>query len=249
MPFTEIDSYAPIRPIAQTRSWPASPGLWLVIAGVGLTLGWDASGADLLVMAWFGDAQGFALRDHWWLSNVLHDGAKRVAVALYLGLVCMVFWPMGFWRQMTRRQRVEIAVGIALSLLVVSGLKRFSQTSCPWELQAFGGVARHVSHWTWGVTDGGSGHCFPGGHASSALAFLAVCLPCLTAEQAHLRRTGLKIMGAIVLIGLVLGAVQTLRGAHYPSHTVWTGWICAAVAWLNHRMFAMLATRKPGRSA
>jgi membrane-associated PAP2 superfamily phosphatase len=39
-------------------------------------------------------------------------------------------------------------------------------------------------------------------------------------------------------LGLVLGAIQTLRGAHYPSHTAWTALICAAVAWVNHLLFA-----------
>ena len=28
---------------------------------------------------------------------------------------------------------------------------------------------------------------------------------------------------------LVFGLAQTLRGAHHPSHTLWTAWLCAAV--------------------
>lgn len=249
MPHDKIDSTAFANPRAQTRSWSDSPGLWLWLAGLCLTLVWDASGADMQVMAWFGDAQGFALREHWWLSTVLHDDVKRLSVVLYLGLVCMVFWPLGLWRQVPRSQRLEIAVGIALSLLVVSVIKRVSQTSCPWELQAFGGVASHVSHWAWGVSDGGSGHCFPGGHASSALAFVALCLPWWMSSEPHARRTGQTLMAAVLLLGLVLGAVQTLRGAHYPSHTAWTALICVAVAWVNHSVFVVLARAKPGRSA
>lgn len=219
------------------RLGSASPGLWLWFACLGLTLAWDATGADLRVMAWLGDAQGFALRDHWWLSTVGHDGAKRLAVLVFLGIVWMVFRPMGIWRQMPRIQRLEIVVGITLSLLVVSAIKRVSMTSCPWELEAFGGIASHVSHWAWGVTDGGSGHCFPGGHASSALAFLALSLPWLASTEHTHRRTGQKLLLTILVLGLVLGAIQTLRGAHYPSHSAWTALICAAVAWVNHRLF------------
>jgi membrane-associated PAP2 superfamily phosphatase len=243
MPPSEIDQSAPHAPMAQTPWVPASPGLWLWLGGLCLTLVWDASGADLRVMTWLGDAQGFALRDHWWLSTVLHSGARQLALALYLGIVAMVAWPQGFWRQVPRLQRLEIAVGIALSLLVVTGIKRISLTSCPWELEIFGGVASHVSHWAWGVSDGGSGHCFPGGHASSALAFLALSLPWLSAIEHHERRTGLRLLAAILLIGLLLGAVQTLRGAHYPSHTAWTALICAAVAWANHGFFAALRSK------
>jgi hypothetical protein len=37
--------------------------------------------------------------------------------------------------------------------------------------------------------------------------------------------------GAGAASGLVLGLSQTLRGAHYPSHTAWTTLVCAATAW------------------
>lgn len=229
---------------AHSRFWHASRGLWLWLACFGLTVGWDASGADLSVMHWLGDAQGFALRDHWWLSTVGHEGAKRLAVLVFLGIVWMAFRPMGIWRQMPRLQRIEIVVGITLSLMVVTAVKRVSLTSCPWELQAFGGIASHVSHWAWGVSDGGSGHCFPGGHASSAFAFLALSLPWQASTEHHHRRTGQKLMVAILVLGLILGAIQTLRGAHYPSHTAWTALICAATTWVNHVFFMRWRIRR-----
>lgn len=220
-------------------------GLWLWVACLVLTLGWDASGADLHVMAWLGDAQGFALRDHWWLSTVMHEGAKRLAVVVYLALLWMAVSPWGPWRQVPRLQRLEVVVGITLSLLLISSLKRISLTSCPWELQSFGGAATYISHWSWGTSDGGGGHCFPGGHASSAMAFLAMTLPWLASQQVQEKRKGWIWLGAIVLMGLFLGAAQTLRGAHYPSHTAWTALICAATAWANHQVFQRLQQSNP----
>jgi membrane-associated PAP2 superfamily phosphatase len=237
MALDKIDSTPLPQQREQNRLGSASPGLWIWLAGLALTLAWDASGADIRVMTWLGDAQGFVLRDHWWLSTIGHDGAKQLGVLVYLGIVWMAFRPMGIWRQMPRIQRLEIVVGITLSLLVVTAIKRVSMTSCPWELEAFGGVATYVSHWAWGVTDGGIGHCFPGGHASSALAFLTLSLPWMASTEHHHRRTGQKTLAAILVLGLVLGTIQTLRGAHYPSHTAWTALICAAVAWVNHRLF------------
>ena len=212
--------------------------LWLWGTLLVLTLVWDASGLDLNAMTWLGSPQGFVWRDHWWLSNVLHTGAKQLAVLIYLGVLAMTLWPLGLWRQLARSQRLEIAVGITLSLLVVTAIKRISLTSCPWELQAFGGVASYVSHWSWGVSDGGSGACFPGGHASSAFAFIALSLPWLTSTDTGQQRLGRTMTGGIVLTGLVLGLAQTLRGAHYPSHTAWTALVCAATAWANHGVFA-----------
>jgi membrane-associated PAP2 superfamily phosphatase len=216
----------------------AIASLWLWGTLLVLTLAWDASGSDLSAMTWLGGPQGFAWRDHWWLSSVMHTGAKQLAVLIYLGVLAMTVWPQGIWRQLQRRQRWEIAAGITLSLLAVTAIKRISLTSCPWELQAFGGVASYVSHWSWGEADGGGGACFPGGHASSAFAFIALSLPWLTSNDTDQQRLGRAMTGVIVLSGLVLGLSQTLRGAHYPSHTAWTALVCAATAWANHGLFA-----------
>jgi membrane-associated PAP2 superfamily phosphatase len=216
----------------------ALASLWLWGTLLVLTLAWDASGADLSAMSWLGSPQGFAWRDQWWLSSVMHTGAKQLAVLIYLGVLAMTLWPLGIWRQLPRSHRLEIALGITLSLVVVTAIKRISLTSCPWDLQAFGGVASYVSHWSWGQSDGGSGSCFPGGHASSALAFMALSLPWLMSVDKDQQRLGQAMTGVILLTGLVLGLTQTLRGAHYPSHTAWTALFCAATAWANHGLFA-----------
>jgi membrane-associated PAP2 superfamily phosphatase len=233
-------------PTQTPLNWPSNlnqapqvrASLWLWGTLLVLTLAWDASGADLSAMTWLGGPDGFAWREHWWLSNVMHSGAKQLAVLLYLGVLAMSLWPLGIWRQLQRRQRWEIAAGITLSLLAVTAIKRISLTSCPWDLQAFGGVASYVSHWSWGVSDGGSGSCFPGGHASSAFAFIALSLPWLMSLDKDQQRLGRAMTGVMVLSGLVLGLAQTLRGAHYPSHTAWTALVCAATAWANHVVFA-----------
>ena len=39
-------------------------------------------------------------------------------------------------------------------------------------------------------------------------------------------------LAAAVLAGLVLGGAQQVRGAHFMSHTLWTGWLCWTVGWL-----------------
>jgi membrane-associated PAP2 superfamily phosphatase len=218
--------------------------LWLWGTLLVLTLAWDASGADLSAMTWLGGPHGFAWREHWFLSTVMHTGAKQLAVLFYLWVLAMSLWPLGIWQQLTRSQRLEIAMGITLCLVVVTAIKRISLTSCPWELQAFGGVANYLSHWSWGQADGGGGACFPGGHASSAFAFMALSLPWLTSKQTEHQHLGGAMTEMIVLTGLVLGLSQTLRGAHYPSHTAWTALICAATAWANHGLFTRWRIRR-----
>jgi len=36
---------------------------------------------------------------------------------------------------------------------------------------------------------------------------------------------------AALAAGLVLGLAQQARGAHFMSHTLWSGWVCWCVAW------------------
>jgi membrane-associated PAP2 superfamily phosphatase len=190
-------------------------------------------GLDLFVMHWLGDIHGFALRDHWWLSVVLHDKARQISTIVYMYLWLMVVWPVGRWRILSNWQRWEVTVGTTVCLLAVNTIKRHSLSSCPWDLSMFGGVAQYVSHWHWGVTDGGPGVCFPGGHASAAFAFWPIALVWRSHKS---RRPGPWAL-AIGVLGLLFGTVQSLRGAHYPSHTLWTALICATVALFNHRLF------------
>jgi membrane-associated PAP2 superfamily phosphatase len=74
---------------------------------------------------------------------------------------------------------------------------------------------------------------------------LALTLPWLASDSASQRRTGLRILLIVLGAGLLLGLTQTLRGAHYPSHTLWTGFICWSVVLANHFVWGWLAHRRP----
>lgn len=198
-------------------------------------LAWDGSGLDLVVMHALGGSQGFPLRHHPLLERVLHDDMRLVSTALFLAtLALLVRWP----RHWPGSERAVVALGMVLALVAVNTLKRNSLTSCPWDLQAFGGAARYVSHWAWGVADGGSGRCFPGGHASGAAALLPWVLPGVSARDAVSRHRAGLTLALLATATACLGLVQTLRGAHYPSHTLWTLWLCwttGALPWLARR--------------
>ena len=232
-PSTAAREHAPLRDLA----------LYSVLALLGL-LAWDYSGLDYPAMHVLGDAQGFGLKTNWWLEEVLHTKARQLSGLILAVLVFMIWWPRGWLRELTRLQRIEIVTGILWGLLCINLLKRISLTSCPWDLQDFGGPAVYVSHWRWGIADGGDGHCFPGGHASSAMAYLALCLPWLTNATKAARRRGRLVLTGVLVLGFILGMAQTLRGAHYPSHTLWTGFICWAIAVLNHTVFDWWAHRQ-----
>ena len=78
----------------------------------------------------------------------------------------------GQWQVRFVARRAQLALTTLAALLTVSTIKLYSHTSCPWDLQEFGGVATYVSHWALGLRDGGTGGCFPAGHASAGFAFI-----------------------------------------------------------------------------
>lgn len=196
-------------------------GAWrLAVAGLVLLLVWEASGLDLAVMQLVAGPDGFAWRDHLLTRGLLHEGGR------WLSGVMLTLLVINLWRPLiagpTRRERAAWLATTLACLALVSLLKSRSATSCPWDLAAFGGIAHYVPHWRFGIADGGPGHCFPSGHASAAFAFVGGFFVLRHHSPTWARRW----LAAVVGCGLLFGAAQTLRGAHYPSHTLWTAWLC-----------------------
>ncbi len=228
--------------------------------GVGLgllaLLAWDASGIDLPAARWFGGPQGFGWREQWFFSQVLHNGGRWLALLVLALLAVNVRWPLsqtalGRWFQhigsespspspgLPRATRLWWFLSTLVCALLVPQIKQFSSTSCPWDLAEFGGAAQYLSHWRWGVSDGGPGRCFPSGHATSAFALFSGWFA-LRSTQPRWARVWLA---TVLVAGVVFGTAQWVRGAHYPSHTLWTAWLCwtlfsVAALWLPRQELA-----------
>ena len=204
----------------------ASDALVTALAAAALLM-WDASGADRVVTGWFGGASGFALRDSFWTSTVGHEGGRLLAWLLLLALVVQALrTPAGVVSslpaQPSRAARGYWLGATLLCLLVVPTIKRFSSTSCPWDMAAFGGTAQAVSHWAWSVADGGPGHCFPSGHAVGAFAFFSLYFLWRPHRTARARGW----LAAVLVTGCLFGLAQLARGAHHASHSAWSAWVC-----------------------
>ncbi|WP_114469352.1 phosphatase PAP2 family protein [Pseudorhodoferax soli] len=218
----------------------------VVLALLALPLLWDAGGWDMALAEHMGGPAGFALKGNWWLTHVLHDGARQLAWALGLLLCLGVAWPVGPLRRLPFARRLQLALSGLLATGMVALVKSGSHTSCPWDLAAFGGVARYQSHWLgWQHSDGGAGRCFPAGHASAGFAFVAGWF----ALRRDLPRLAAAWLVLAIAAGLVLGLAQQLRGAHFMSHTLWTAWICAAVGWGVDLAFAHARKNLQGAAA
>ncbi|OGA96323.1 MAG: phosphatidic acid phosphatase [Burkholderiales bacterium RIFCSPHIGHO2_12_FULL_61_11] len=227
--------------LPQPALQPTPPSLVLWTAGGFLLLGaWDFSGLDLAMAHWFGSARGFALTNHWLWRGALHDDIRWLPWLIELALLAAVFKPFGDLQQLPMPRRTQLALTTLLALLVISNIKLHSRSSCPWDLQSFGGAASYVSHWAWGIGDGGSGGCFPAGHASAGFAFLGGFF----AFRHGLPRTARRWLAGALLAGFVLGFAQQVRGAHYMSHTLWTAWFCWTVAAMVDLAVSQLIARK-----
>ena len=193
--------------------------LALGLAGLAVLIAWEFSGLDLSLIRHWGTPQGFPWSENFWARTVMHDGGRWLGWGLFIGVLFGAVrgafdLPAARWR--------AIALTMLACVLTVSWLKSRSLTSCPWSLAEFGGVAHYVPHWAFGVPDGGSGHCFPSGHASTGFAFFAVYFGM---RQRHPR--GARVALALTVgFGVLFGGTQMLRGAHYASHTLWTAWVC-----------------------
>jgi membrane-associated PAP2 superfamily phosphatase len=216
--------------------WPAEPMRvpLALLAGLLALLAWDASGLDLTLSRWVGTAAGFAWRDSLWTATVLHDGGRWGAWAVMglLAAIALRIPPLHtpaaaaaahYPSRPSRGERGYWLAVMLLCMLLVPAIKRFSTTSCPWDLAEFGGAAQYLSHWRWGVPDGGGGRCFPSGHAVAAFGFLGQYFM----WRRHDRQRARLWLWGVCAAGVLFGAGQWLRGAHFVSHTLWSAWLCA----------------------
>jgi membrane-associated PAP2 superfamily phosphatase len=187
---------------------------------------WDASGADLRVARLFADAHGFASRDSVWASAVVHGGGRWLAWSLAAALIVVACArPREPSAGRTAASACAGSASCSWCAIAIPAMKQVSMTSCPWDLAEFGGHARYLSHWSWGLADGGAGHCFPAGHAVAAFAFIGMYF----LWRPHDRTRARAWLVGVLRVGTLFGVGQLVRGAHYPSHTLWSAWICWAV--------------------
>ncbi|VVP86586.1 hypothetical protein PS910_02466 [Pseudomonas fluorescens] len=162
---------------------------------------------------------GFTGRHSYWLETVLHERVKQAvilfALVLIAGLVASVFNPR---LQMWRRPLGYAVLTIGLCTGIVTPLKALTDVQCPWSLQAFGGSEPYVPLLGDRVDSPKPGRCWPGGHASTGFALVALYFA-LRDRQPRASRVALA---AALGLGTLLSAGRMLQGAHFLSHNVWT---------------------------
>lgn len=207
---------------------PAGFWFWHLVLplGIGLFLWfiYPQTGIDPLIESWYYDpaAHLFPLRNAPWLTSGMHTGLKMTAI----GLEIIVFGAWGFSflepsLQPERRRMGWMWLAMLFASLTISALKGSSIHHCPWDIADYGGYAPHLPFLASLPAGIDPGRCFPAGHASAGFVLIALYFGL---RDDHRHAAVCALVGAL-LLGFVMGWAQTMRGAHFLSHTLWSAWI------------------------
>lgn len=201
--------------------------LFLIIVATAL----QYSNVDIWLASHFYDAElaTWPYRDTWVTESVIHKGGRAVAIAFELVLLVAFGLTFGISRMRAKRRALGYLVLATLAgPLLVSILKGVTHLYSPWDLTLFGGTLDHIRLFDAVPSDAPVGHAFPAGHASAGYAFISVYF-LLRARASRYQYLALIIA---ILMGLVFGIDQQIRGAHLLSHDLTSFaicWSCAAI--------------------
>ncbi|MBW7900718.1 MAG: phosphatase PAP2 family protein [Rhodocyclaceae bacterium] len=223
----------------------ALAGSAILFAAIGQFTDVDLHLADLH----FDPVRGLFPWDRTWFGrDFMHGSVKNVIV--WLGSLLIAAALVDLVRPLRRltplgRARLRVlALAACLEPTLIGALKRHSALHCPWAIDRYGGNHPFLRLLDAVPAGWHPGHCFPAGHASTAMwlsAFAVLWLP-------HAPRKALAAFAAGISAGLALGWVQQMRGQHFLTHTLWTAWLASALllallALFSRRLLAPSDTR------
>ncbi|WP_437883509.1 phosphatase PAP2 family protein [Pseudomonas sp. LRF_L74] len=168
--------------------------------------------------------QGFIGRRNDFLEDILHDRAKQMT--MLIGLIALGGYLLSLLPTRLRPLRKRLGylvLAMTLSTGFVVPLKKITRMQCPWSLEQYGGV-EHFSPLLGPRAEPVKtiGNCWPGGHASSGFALIALFF---FWRDNHSGRAKGALVAALAL-GSLFSVVRMAQGAHFLSHNVWTALIC-----------------------
>ena len=183
-----------------------------------------------LIQPWLSSSGEFYLKHNFYLEVLNHQYVKYILIAVYISLLTTFIG--SFKIDQLKDQRVEslyFFVMVIISTSVIGIMKTQSAHACPWDM-----ILQQQDSYSW-IMSQKEGHCFPGGHASTGFALM-------TGYFIHYfqnRRRAIFYLFASLILGFGMGWAQMMRGAHFFSHNLWTGWIIWLINltafWLFHK--------------
>ncbi|MFC5577827.1 phosphatase PAP2 family protein [Lysobacter niabensis] len=216
------------RPTAPTARFYAHHLAWpllaFALAAAALALFDGDRGWANRLYAWQGHA--WALKSSFVGDTLVYTGGRLLSVTAWL--VVLTLWILTLTRTRLaawRRPLGYLVLAPITAALLVVWMKSWTNVDCPWDVVGYGGTRPY--HGLFAMRPAGArGQCFPAAHASAGYCWLALYFFFVTT------RPGLRWLGIAVPVGLgmLLGLMQQLRGAHFLSHDLWSLAICWLIA-------------------
>jgi membrane-associated PAP2 superfamily phosphatase len=218
-------------------SRPASLRIGAALAMTALAIFWIGRWTDIdlqLADAVYDRTSGsFPLRDAWLTETFNHQILKGLMTVIGVTVIAVALadtirpqWRLA--RSLGRLRFRIIAWSSILVPLVISLLKKNSNSHCPWDLARYGGNEPYLRLFDTLPAGVLPGHCLPAGHASVALWLVAICVCWLP----HAPRKAAAAAAGASLFGLAVGWLQQLRGAHFLTHSLWSTWLALTIVFI-----------------
>jgi membrane-associated PAP2 superfamily phosphatase len=185
---------------------------------------WDFWLADQLYQ-WEGGR--WALKDNPILDDLLHTGMRNLLSKI--SILIVILWCLSFVVPKLSRFNNTLgylSISSLASVFCISTLKHMTGVPCPWEMAPFGGSIDYHSIGQYLFSYREESKCFPAGHASAGYAWFGLFF---IAKQ-HWPSYRYWVLLGVIGLGVFLGVVQQLRGAHLISHDLWTAVLCWLIA-------------------
>lgn len=213
----------------ELRNLVLLPTLSFMLAVLVLELG----GVDIIIADKLFQLQGssWQLKDAWITNDLIHDRGRGLVGLVFMATLLLVAATFaGDRMRIHRRGLLYVLTSALIAVAIVNVMKATTHLDCPWDIDRYGGVKTYASLFMTRPAGPEFGRCFPAEHASGAYCWLGFFF-----LARHFRpQWRLRALGIIGGLGIVFGAAQQLRGAHFLSHDVWTIYICWMSATLSY---------------
>jgi membrane-associated PAP2 superfamily phosphatase len=179
----------------------------------------------------------FGLRNHPFLTQVMHHGMKTTMYILGLGSIVLSIVKLKSGSSLLRARHVWVgSLGVIIIPALVALLKHLTNKHCPWSLDIYGGSVPYAGLFENHLSRFGAGQCFPAGHAAGGFMWFSWVVALWFVYPKFAR----AILYIAIVVGLILGISRMMQGAHFFSHVLWTAWFSWVISLVLAFIFKLI---------
>jgi membrane-associated PAP2 superfamily phosphatase len=184
------------------------------------------------------DLHQWPFKDNWFTETVLHKGGQAFSkiMGVIVLLVLLFSLPAKSYLHRYRKPLVFLFIASITGPIIVAILKNNTHIYCPWDLKLFGGTQPYIRLFDYAPAYLKVGRCFPAGHAGGGFTFISLYFFLMIVKPQY-KHYGLY---SGLLLGLIYGIAQQMRGAHFLSHDLFS----LAVCWLASLTWFLIIFRR-----